>query len=293
MKTVNYELNIFQEKYEMVVNTITFFPNESERHICRFCLETNPEKFKSVAHVIPEFTGNKELKHYCECDSCNNKFSKYERDLSIFGGIKNIIAGIKGKKYPKHVDKKNNFFAQSKQNTFQLFENKPSNAITIENGKFHIKTDTQNFTPRFVQKALVKIALSLMDRSEMHKFEKTIEWLSVPEDKITIEEHPLFILIERESKIPLRKPIAMLMKKNKEHGSPEYALLFYYGFFAYQVWIPFSKNDENLDYDDFSFPLSTLVVTDMENLKEVGFNHYYMTTLKKVKLTDEFESKLK
>ena len=54
---------------------------------------------------IPEFTGNKNLIYYSECDSCNNKFSKYERDLFLFGGIKNIISGTKGKKYPKHIDK--------------------------------------------------------------------------------------------------------------------------------------------------------------------------------------------
>lgn len=107
---MNYELNVFPGKYEMVVKTNTYYPNESEFNICRFCAETDTEKFKSIAHLIPEFTGNKELKHYCECDSCNNKSSKYERDLSLFGGIKNIISGIKGKKYPKHIDKKNNFF---------------------------------------------------------------------------------------------------------------------------------------------------------------------------------------
>jgi hypothetical protein len=132
-----------------------------------------------------------------------------------------------------------------------------------------------------------------MDKSEMHKFKKTIEWISVPEDKITTEEHPLFILIERETRTPLRKPAAMLMKRTKEHNSPEYALLFYYSFFAYQIWIPFNESDANLDYDNFSFPLSTLVVTDLENLKEVKFNHYHMTKLKSVKLKDEFESKLK
>lgn len=133
----------------------------------------------------------------------------------------------------------------------------------------------------------------MMDKSEMHKFQKTIDWLSILEDKITTEEHPLFILIERATKTPLSKPAAMLMKRTKEHNSLEYALLFCYSFFAYQIWIPFNENDANLDYNNFSFPLSTLVVTDLKNLKEAKFNHYHMTKLKSVKLTDEFESKLK
>lgn len=293
MKTVSYELNVFSKKYEMVVNTKTYSPDESEFQICRFCGETNPEKFKSVAHLIPEFTGNKELKYYAECDSCNNKFSKYERNLSLYGGIKNIIAGIKGKKYPKHIDKKNGFKIESKKGVLNIYNYEKSNALKIQNGKFTISSETQKFKPRFVQKALVKIALSMMDKSEMYKFKKTLEWLSIPEDEMTIEEHPIFILIERENSFPLKKPAAMLMKKVKEHNSPEYALLFYYSFFAFQIWIPFNEKDSDLDYDNLSFPLSTLVVTDLKNLKEVKFNHYHMTKLEKVKFTDEFETKFK
>ena len=107
MKNVSYELDVFPELYEMIVNTGNYVPDKFEINICRFCNETNPEKFKNKAHVIPEFTGKKELIHENECDSYNNIFSKYERDLSLFGGIKNIIAGIKGKKYPKHLDNEN------------------------------------------------------------------------------------------------------------------------------------------------------------------------------------------
>lgn len=71
MSTVSYEINVFHEKYEMILNTNTYSPSQSEYKICRFCDETDPEKFKSKSHVIPEFTGNKNLIYFSECDSCN------------------------------------------------------------------------------------------------------------------------------------------------------------------------------------------------------------------------------
>lgn len=43
---------------------------------------TDAKKFKSRAHLIPEFTGNKEVFYYNECDDCNNKFGLYETHLS-------------------------------------------------------------------------------------------------------------------------------------------------------------------------------------------------------------------
>lgn len=135
--------------------------------------------------------------------------------------------------------------------------------------------------------------MSLIDKEELYKFRKTIEWLSVPEDNFTIKGHPAFLLIERETEIPLRKPAAILMRKKQKHNSPEYCFLFYYSFFAYQIYIPFNINDENLDFSNFSFPLSALVVTDLKNLKEIKFNHYSMTELKKVKLIDSFRRNVK
>lgn len=292
MKTVNYELEVFPKLYQMAVNTSTYRPDESEHHICRFCGEKDTSKFKSKAHIIPEFTGNKELIHYCECDICNNKFSRYERDLFNFGGVKNIIAGIKGKKkYPKHIDYKNNFSIQSSKTGLIINEHKPNDVIKVKNGKLSsISSEMVKFSPRNVQKALVKIALSMIDRKELPKFKKTLEWLENPNDNLTVEKHPSFILIERQTDIALRKPAAMLMKRTKDYNSPEYSLLFYYSLFAYQIFIPFNESDKNLDYDHIKLPLSTLVVCDLKNLKEVNFDHYYMTKLKKVRMIDNWYS---
>ena len=289
MRTVKYEVDNFPKLYRMIVNLGNLEIDENEFHVCRFCDETDPSLFKSKAHIVPEFTGNKKLVHKNECDNCNNIFSKYERDLMLFGGIKNIIAGIKGKKYPKHVDKENYFYAFSTKNGLIIREHKRSDKIITDDTQFKISSKTQKFRPRFVHKALVKIALSIVPKNELKNFEKTIQWLLDPEDEITEEQHPSHILIEREMQVPLRKPAAMLMKRKTTYNSPEYILLFYYSFWAYQIFIPFNSNDKRLDYTNIKLPLSALVVTDMKDLKTVKFNHYHMTELKRVDLEDTFE----
>ncbi len=290
--TATYEIDQFPEFYEMTTNSENYKCNKKEYHICRFCGETDESLFSSVAHVIPEFTGNKQLKYFSECDNCNNKFSRYEQALSLFGGMKNTISGVKGKKYPKHIDKKNSLKLTRTKNELKLYLDKQTDAFKIENNRISIDSSTQKFKPRFVLKALVKIALSLMDYDELYKFKKTIEWLLKPNDNFTIQNHPMFILYEKEQAVPLPRPAAMLMKKKKEHNSPEYALLFFYSFWAYQIFIPFNIADDNLDYEDIRLPLSQLVITDRV-YPEIKFNHYFMTKLDNVSLSDHFERDIK
>tara|TARA_B100000768_G_scaffold147310_1_gene140745 strand:- start:602 stop:784 length:183 start_codon:yes stop_codon:yes gene_type:complete len=46
MKNVSYELDVFPELYEMIVNTGNYVPDKFEINICRFCNETNPKNSK-------------------------------------------------------------------------------------------------------------------------------------------------------------------------------------------------------------------------------------------------------
>tara|TARA_R110001599_G_scaffold84914_1_gene228310 strand:+ start:263 stop:1144 length:882 start_codon:yes stop_codon:yes gene_type:complete len=293
MGIVSYELGTFEKIYETINHSEDFRLSDSEKNICRFCGETDINKFKSKAHVVPEFTGARIL-YKCECDSCNNLFSKYERDLSLFGGIKNIISGVKGKKFPKHIDRDNKFYAQSnKERVFQIFSQGENDGIKIQNGQLELSSMTQKFRPRFVQKALVKIGMSLMPQEELYKFSKTLEWLAVPQDNFSIDKHPMSLLLEREVSVPQKKPLAILSRRTLPQNSPEYFLLFFYSFFAYQLSIPFNENDTKLDYSNLSYPISKGVVVDFHKPTGVKFNHYYMSSLKSVQIEDKFRSKLK
>ncbi len=64
---------------------VTYHLNEEEKiylgdkdnRVCRFCKKDSTQTtFRTVAHAIPEFVGNKKLIAHYECDVCNAKFSR-------------------------------------------------------------------------------------------------------------------------------------------------------------------------------------------------------------------------
>ncbi len=266
-------------------------PLPKHQFICRFCRNDNPEQFGNISHVIPEFTGNRTLKYNEECNSCNNLFSKYERALSIFGGIKHSLSGVRGKKYPRHIDRENKFRAfSSKTGRHIIQETESPNGITVEKGELIIKSKTLKFKPRYVQKALVKIGLSLMPNEELSKFTKTLEWLAKPDDTFTIKKHPIFILIHSFFDEPRSKPMAALVRRKINHNCPEYSLLLFFGFFSFQIFIPFNTNDENLNFDNINLPLNNFVAMG-DSKREIGFDHFYMDNLEDTSFIDVFRTK--
>lgn len=294
--TVSYEVDTLYDLYNLEWTLADYRIPIDEDYECRFCGQTDKIRFKGKAHIIPEFTGNKDLVYKSECDDCNNLFSKYERDLMLFGGVKNIIAGIKGKKYPRHIEKNKFELNYTGENELTIKEYNKNDQLKIQDGKFSVSSSSQKICLRFVQKALVKIALSMIEKEELRKFSKTLDWLQKPEDNLTERNHPIFLLIEREKRPPLKKPGAMLLKKKKEYSnynSPEYTFLFYYSFFAYQLFLPFNKSDSDLDFEKIKLPLCPSVITDLKNMKTIGFNHYDTSRFKKILVKDKFECNLK
>lgn len=290
-KTVNYSIEDFYDIYDVIVTLEDFESPTKNQFICRFCGSNNPKHFRSISHVVPEFTGNRSVKYYEECDSCNNLFSRYERALSIFGGIKHSLSGVKGKKYPKHIDRENKFRTFSSSTGRHIIQEEESpKGITVENGELIIKSKTLKFKPRYVQKALVKIGLSLMPKEELSKFDKTLQWLANPNDTFTIKKHPMFILIHNFFDQPRTKPVAILVRRKINYNCPEYSLLLFFGFFSFQIFIPFNKNDENLNFDNINLPLNNFVVMG-DSKREIGFDHFYMDKLEDTRFIDVFRTK--
>src|SRR4051812_14719952 len=67
---------------------------------CRFCHRGEPEvTFKSDAHAVPEFLGNRSILSLNECDSCNTFFAtEYEDHLSKWSLFARSASQVRGKK---------------------------------------------------------------------------------------------------------------------------------------------------------------------------------------------------
>lgn len=292
---IGYQLDPegFYKIYDLHNSCVDYISPIDEYHICRYCNTTDSKKFKSRAHLIPEFTGNKDIFCHNECDDCNNKFGVYETHLSAFSGIKNTFIPIKGKKqYPKFKDTKNGFTNQFQGDNKTLMRVEGnSDFIKHENGFINIESVTQSFIPLYVYKSLVKFALSILKKEELKNFSKTIEWLKNSESKI--ENFIPLLLIHNEGRPPLIKPLAILMKRNDSYiknDVPEYTFIFAYGFHRLQIFIPYNINDEQLNKNTIILPLNfDFVLQKEKNKGNWGFGHMDMNHLKKVKLTDNFK----
>lgn len=286
------DLENFYKTYEVVNSMLDYTSPKNEFHICRYCTSKNPS-FKSRAHLFPEFTGNKTLFAYNECDECNKKFGLYETNLSAFSGIKNTFIPIKSKKkYPKFKSNDGKLTTQFHKDNKVIAEiDKNSELFKFENGVLTLNTETQTFTPLYVYKGLVKFALSLLKKEDIIKFKKTFDWINQPSKKIDDNLIPL-LLIYNESRPPIIKPIAILSKKrNNEFNSPEFSFIFGFGFHRFQIFLPFNSTDEQeLDKEKIILPLNFDFVTQkMKNEGKWGFGHFDMNSLNKVRLSDIFK----
>lgn len=148
---------------------------------CRFCCRTGAEgaTFKSVAHAIPTALGNDHLKLADECDDCNGYFGREtEPSLIAMLDIPRAFLGIQGR--GKNGGRPELRFEDGKlQHDGQK--------INVESRNFERDAPTGRMTvdlgtgapmiPVAVYRALVKIALSVVDAEALPSLKETIAWV--------------------------------------------------------------------------------------------------------------------
>lgn len=179
MTKVIYNIPKFYDIYEVHNSMLDYKTPNEEINKCRFCGESSEHKFKNKAHLVPEFAGKINLLCLNECDTCNNLFSDYERNLKNFGSFKNSFLPIKGKKgFPKYKDYEFSFkteFKDKKTLVTTVFDKQ--DFINIESDGFTQKSVSNPIIPLYVYKALAKMAVSMLNTSELDKFETLINWI--------------------------------------------------------------------------------------------------------------------
>lgn len=287
-----YDVQNITDVYEDYVYMSKYKTLKSEYKKCKYCGTTNENKFKSRAHLVPEFTGNKECFCFNECDDCNNVFSAYEYSLKNFGAFKNSHLPIKGKKkFPKYVDGFHGYTIQFRDSNSVFIDlDKEGDFLKIENDHIKIKSLTMPFVPLNVYKCLVKIAFSLMENKDFKKFKTGISWLM---DKKCIMEPtiPHTMLFNPNMK-PVKEPIALLLKKKIDYNSPEFSLVFFWGFYVFQIFPPFNSSDKDLDYSNLKLPIMSEFITKTKEGK-FGVAHFDMNSLKRIQTLEKLNFKFK
>lgn len=170
-------------RFDLDAPSRTYFGCRDERK-CRYCGKTSRTvTFRTEAHAIPHFVGNKSLFSYDECDECNKFFSETSEDS--FGKLilpLRTIHGVSGKTgVPTYktndkaaridVDKQNTHLAVTDRGASPLFIDDPDNKT------LSAALGSQPYIPILAYKCLVKMALAIMPTEELQNFTHTLTWL--------------------------------------------------------------------------------------------------------------------
>lgn len=216
---------------------------DKQKRTCRFCGKKAPETtFKQKAHSISEALGNKNIITNDECDICNKKFDEeIERDIISMLDLFRSIWGVQGKNGTPTLVEKN--FTANYENGITITEaippkdiNKISSTLTEIPLRSSKKIIQQN-----VYRALVKFALSVVDRSIIPNFSKTIDWLRGASENslppIAIRTEPSYYDPHPSICVSIRKTA------NKDFPYAVAELRFRYMTFVYII--PFAKDDSD------------------------------------------------
>lgn len=211
---------------------------------CRFCGKGKDEtSFKNVSHAIPEFLGNHQLILLNECDECNKLFSENLEDhLDKYTKPYRTLAHVKGKnKIPSYKSKNElSRISAGKDVEIEFWQQPGSDMLTNETpNSMKFKLEFESYIPVAVYKALVKIALSLIeDQKELEAFKMTIKWILETDHS----KHFMLPLEMLTTYIPGFQPIKSLFAflfRRKEGKSVPYAILVIgFGNWIYQIHVP-------------------------------------------------------
>jgi len=214
---------------------------------CRFCGLATPEvKFRSVAHAVPEFLGNKALISMNECDACNSFLAEqYEDHLSKWFGPGRTASQIKGKGgVPTY--KADNVRMEVAESGLQISVVADSLDDVIKtDGPFELKlpvaTPTQPYIPLHAAKALIKIACSCCPLSELHECRPAIDWL-MGRMKATMSSLPILFSF-KPGPNPYRVGMVMLLRRKKAEDLPFLWCIVATSNYRFQFFVPFCPSD--------------------------------------------------
>ncbi len=288
-----------------------FYLGDKNNKVCRFCNKDKTQtSFKKIAHVVPSFMGNINVKSDYECDKCNELFAKYETDLASFIGLRRFYEPIgTHDKKKRRVFKLPNSEAEvyATERGTELYD--PRNEIFEEldgGNTVKCKINKSPYVPLNVYKALIKIVISPLRKEVIKDYKKTLAFLqdeSLDNYDVINKFGKLSILSFGD--FYMKYPIIYVYKKLPQLWEyeerqkiifPDKTFIIYFMQFCYQIFLPYDINDNNI-YKKRNIILSLfppILTEPNDTTKKILYLDYYhelrdISVKKKVKdEKDEF-----
>ena len=294
----------FFDYYELhkSTNDITDkFKKDPSNKLCRFCTKAYPNvSFDSAPHIVPELFGRNNITSNFECDSCNQKFQKFESDTSTMIQhylallnikTKNGIPIFQSKKNPdeysttlKSINNNRNLNFGTNLTDFEFNDEEKSLTVNFR---------TRNFRPYSVYKIFLKMGISLLTENELQTNNHYLDFLN-SEDPITngmqnwtVYRYMLKTKYHLTPKVNLYKAKETLIEGVE---FPEYTLLVNFANIIFQFFLPISKKnmEEHKKENHLRLELfPSFVLEDITRLKAIEMHNFDLKETNKVSITDK------
>lgn len=256
MKNQDYFVNnyTFIVAHMCLTSDKKHYIGNKKNRICRYCGEKNPVvTFKQKAHAIPEFTGNKSLIAYDECDKCNELFSRVIEDhFANYLGLERTLSQIHGKKgVPIYKGKNGKSRISIEERELKIVADEDDkicdlnlNAKTVEFTGYR-----QPYVPAAIFKCIVKMAIAIAPQEILSEFDHLSKWIRESEHKYaTFPYKPLVALMQFTSgPMPYTGVSLFLLKRKPEIDDVPYLqFVVTFGNRMYQIVIPMPEQDKKL-----------------------------------------------
>ena len=234
---------------------------DRENRVCRFCGLSEPNaSFRTKAHAIPEFLGNKSLLTNYECDSCNQHFGTgIENDLASWTKPSRTLSRIRGKRGVPTIKElgAGKGWRIEYDSAFRVtqYESDPIAEMDEEQKCVTFKLKRDPYTPVAVLKAFVKIGLTVIPESELGKFRDTIEWIRCRDhSRPFVQSFPILHTFQPG---PMRNDLTVLMLMRRKPDVSEAPFAFFvigFGNDVFQVFLPCPEEDRQIHAQRLHLP---------------------------------------
>ena len=234
---------------------------DRENRVCRFCGLSEPNaSFRTKAHAIPEFLGNKSLLTNYECDSCNQHFGiGIENDLASWTKPSRTLSRIRGKRGVPTIKElgAGKGWRIEYDSAFRVtqYEADPIAEIDEEQKRVTFTLKRDPYTPVAVLKAFVKIGLTVIPESELGKFRDTIKWIRCRDhSRPFVQSFPILHTFQPG---PMRNDLTVLMLMRRKPDVSEAPFAFFvigFGNDVFQVFLPCPEEDRKIHAQPLHLP---------------------------------------
>lgn len=213
---------------------------------CRYCGETDPARFRMVAHTFPEALGNKWVISRDECDGCNKIFSKYDDAIAKADSPCLTLGGVKGKSNKVRqtgrsggdsvISRRGGADGQG-TNVFSNNADPAQHVSVTAEGVFRMTVPVAGvpFRPRQAYKALAKMGLALLPDDELNHYAKLRAWLLDADDNVDFPNLGVGLSFASVGNAPPLVVGALLRRTNPTDVVPHILFIFSAGSICLQI----------------------------------------------------------